>query len=201
MKIYSVIDKEFNEYGKIIGGDFSELIKVLHTKECPNGGVVYVPSDAKLENTPSFAFLQSECFGGLPIQIGYCNGNNNVLNCLEYHKSSEINIAESDVILLLGKQQDIKDGKCDTANVKAFRVPSGMAVELYATTLHYAPCGNDFRVAIVLPKGTNYDIPSSEQTNMLWASNKWLLAHPNSNEAKHGAHIGLIGDNIVLREL
>ena len=30
----------------------------------------------------------------------------------------------------------------------------------------------------------------------LWACNKWLLAHPDSSEAKTGAHIGLTGKNI-----
>ena len=28
------------------------------------------------------------------------------------------------------------------------------------------------------------------------ARNKWLLAHPESDEAKGGAHIGLKGENI-----
>ncbi len=198
MKIYSVKDKEFNEYGKIIGGDFSELIKVLHTKECPNSGVVYVPSDKDLENLHSASYLQNECFGGLPIQIGYCNGVNDTLNCLEYHKSSEINIAESDTILLLGKQQDIVNGEYDTVNVQAFLVPSGCAVELYATTLHYAPCGNGFRVAVVLPKGTNYDKPNGVKDAMLCGSNKWLLAHKDAPEAKKGAYIGIIGNNIKI---
>ena len=32
------------------------------------------------------------------------------------------------------------------------------------------------------------------------ARNKWLLAHPESNEAKTGAHIGLSGLNIDIKE-
>lgn len=198
MKIYGINDKEFNDYGQEVSGDFSELIKVLSVKECPEYDTVYVPSDKDLENTSVFAHLQNECFGGLPVQIGYCNGNNNALNCLEYHKSSEINIAESDIILLLGKLQDVRGGKFDTGNVKAFSVPAGKAVELYATTLHYAPCGERFRVAVVLPKGTNYDKPSGVADRTLWGSNKWLLAHADAPEAKAGAHIGLTGKNITV---
>ena len=34
----------------------------------------------------------------------------------------------------------------------------------------------------------------------LWACNKWLLAHPDSSEAKTGAHIGLTGKNIDITE-
>ena len=34
----------------------------------------------------------------------------------------------------------------------------------------------------------------------LTARNKWLLAHPDSSEAKTGAHIGLTGKNIDITE-
>ena len=92
--------------------------------------------------------------------------------------------------------------------MKAFRVPAGKVVEVYATTLHYAPCHTDadagFRVAVVLPKGTNtakpdYE-PCNEEDRWMTARNKWLLAHPDSNEAKNGAHIGLRGINIDIKE-
>ena len=32
------------------------------------------------------------------------------------------------------------------------------------------------------------------------ARNKWLLAHPESKEAGNGAHIGLKGENIDIKE-
>ena len=44
----------------------------------------------------------SKSFGEMEIQIGYCNGHNSMLNALEYHKSSEINVAATDAVLLLG---------------------------------------------------------------------------------------------------
>ena len=110
-------------------------------------------------------------------------------------------------MLLLAKQDEIKDGKLDTAKVKAFRVPAGTAVEVYGTTLHYAPCQTaktGFRVAVVLPKGTNEEKPAFEPQNeedtWMTARNKWLLAHPESSEAKSGAHIGLTGKNIDISE-
>ena len=110
-------------------------------------------------------------------------------------------------MLLLAKQDEIEDGKLDTSKVKAFRVPAEIAVEVYATTLHYAPCqisSEGFRVAVVLPNGTNTEKPAfepqSEEDTWLTARNKWLLAHPESNEAKSGAHIGLTGKNIDISE-
>ena len=87
-----------------------------------------------------------------------------MLNALEYHRSSEANVAATDVILLLGQQSDITDDfKYDTAQLEAFFVPAGTAVELYATTLHYTPIGtkeNDyaFKTGVILPFGTNFPL-------------------------------------------
>ena len=100
--------------------------------------------------------------------------------------------------------EDIEDGKLDTAKVKAFRAPAGTLVEVYATTLHYAPCHVDadkgFRVLVALPKGTNTAKPDMQNNGgddpLLWACNKWLLAHAESAEAKAGAYVGLVGENI-----
>ena len=120
---------------------------------------------------------------------------------------SEVNVGETDFVLLLAKEDEIEDGRLDTAKVKAFRVPAGTAVEVYGTTLHYAPCQTEktgFRVAVVLPKGTNTEKPAfepqSEEDTWMTARNKWLLAHPDSSEAKSGAHIGLTGKNIDITE-
>ena len=117
------------------------------------------------------------------------------------------NAGETDFVLLLAKEDEIEDGRLDTAKVKAFRVPAGAAVEVYGTTLHYAPCQTEktgFRVAVVLPKGTNTEKPAfepqSEEDTWMTARNKWLLAHPDSSEAKTGAHIGLTGKNIDITE-
>ena len=139
-------------------------------------------------------------YGDMPVQIGYCNGHNQKLNAVEYHRSSEINVAATDMILLLGKQQDIKeDYTYDTADIEAFLVPAGTAVEVYATTLHYAPCGvnnSGFRCTVVLPKGTNYDVKRQKNTGedrLLAATNKWLIAHKEAHI--DGAFEGLIGEN------
>ena len=126
------------------------------------------------------------------------------LNCLEYHRDSEVNVGTGDFILLLAKQDEIVDGVLDTSVVKAFRVPAGVVVEVCATTLHYAPCHvneeEGFRVAVVLPRGTNTAAPGAKPLNAedswLTARNKWLLAHPDSSEAGQGAHVGLKGENI-----
>lgn len=212
LKIYSVLDPEFKEYGRVVDGyDYSSLLKTLvETTPQPADHTIYVPSDEKLEADPVFGDLRDNCYGGMPIQIGYCNGSNTRLNCLEYHRDSEIDIpAGNDAILLLAKQTEIINGMLDTAKVKAFRCPAGVAVEVYATTLHYAPCNGakdqGFRVIIVLPKDTNTEMPEFTIKNIedgwMTARNKWLLAHPESSEAAAGAHIGLEGENIDIASI
>ena len=141
-------------------------------------------------------------YGGLPIQIGYCNGHNHTLNALEYHRDSEINIAVTDMVLLLAKEEEIEDDHTlDTSKVKAFFVPAGTGVELYATTLHYAPCTaqeGGFRCVVVLPKGTNEELPfetaKEGENRLLAAMNKWLIAHEDAQI--EGAFCGLKGENI-----
>ena len=205
MKIYSVYDPEFKPYGKILTGyDTSALIAAMNAIPLPEGGTAYEPSIPALEATAVYGVFQNNAYGGMPIQLGMCWGRNTRLNCLEYHRDSEVNVGTADFILLLAKQDEIVDGVLDTAVVKAFKVPAGLPVEVYATTLHYAPChvneAEGFRVAVVLPRGTTTNPPGAKPLNeedaWLAARNTWLLAHPDSSEAKKGAHIGLKGVNI-----
>ncbi len=203
MKIYDVTDGEFQKYGRIVDEiDFSGLVKALEEHTPVPEGVAYVPGAGELESLPVKEELQRRIYGELPIQVGYCNGHNSMLNALEYHKSSEINVMATDAILLLGRQQDIAgDFTYDTSLVEAFLVPKGTAVEMYATTLHYAPCGVNgagFQVAIVLPKGTNLDLQEGHaggEDGHLTAKNKWLLGHPEGG-LPEGSPMGLVGENL-----
>lgn len=208
MEILNITDPEFRPYGKVLTGyPLMPLYKALEQTPLPEG-VEYVPSDPGLEAQAEAEILRDHVFGGQEIQLGWCNGHNTKLNCLEYHRDSEVNLGTEDFILLLAKREEIVDGLLDTSCVRAFRCPAGIAVEVYATTLHYAPVsarrGQGFRVLVVLPKGTNLEkpdiIPLSEEDQMLWAQNKWLLAHPDSAEAAQGAYPGLGGKNPDLFE-
>ena len=212
MKIYSVYDPEFKAYGKVLESyDTTELLTAMESIELPAEGTAYEAGIASLEAcTVVFSQLRDRAYGGMPIQLGMCWGRNTRLNCLEYHRDSEVNIGAEDFILLLARQEEITDGVLDTSLVKAFRAPKGVPVEIYATTLHYAPCHispeSGFRVAVVLPRGTNTAKPvyeaQCEEDRWMTARNKWLLAHPDSNEAGNGAHIGLCGENIdIIKDL
>lgn len=210
MKIYSVCGPEFQEYGQICSGyETKELLDTLNAVTPLPESVRYVPEQPELQDLPVAKEISDRLYGGMPIQMGWCNGHNTKLNCLEYHRDSEINLGTEDFILLLGRRSQIgADGLFDTAGIKAFRVPAGTLVEVFATTLHYAPCsarkGRGFKVLVVLPRGTNTGkpdfTPANREDTLLTARNKWLLAHPDSNEAKNGAVIGLKGINIDISQ-
>ena len=211
MKIYSVLDPEFKAYGQIVTGlddAVQEIMAALATTPQPDG-VGYVPTDPVLQELPAAVQISEHCFGGMPTQLGWCNGHNTKLNCLEYHRDSEFNLGTEDFILLIAKQDEILDGILDTSRGKAFRVPAGVLVEVYATTLHYAPCHCDpakgFRVLVALPWLTNTDRPVMEnrtaEDEIMTARNKWLLAHPESSEARGGAKVGLSGENIDIVDI
>ncbi len=211
MEILSVFDPAFKPYGKVVTGmeeTCKEILTALEKTPLPQG-TDYVPTDPALQSLPAAVEVSENLYGGMPVQLGWCNGHNTKLNCLEYHRDSEFNLGTQDFILLLAKMDDIgDDGKLDTAKVKAFRAPAGTLVEVYATTLHYAPCHTDaakgFRVLVALPWLTNTDKPAlkelAPEDKLLWACNKWLLAHAESSEATQGAYVGLVGENIDIAD-
>ena len=205
MQIKNVTDREFKKYGKVLENyDFGELLEELAKIDMPADSVVYEPSVEVLEKCQVMKELENKMYGGLPIEIGYCNGNNSKLNAVEYHRSSEVDIAVNGLILLLGRQEDIgEDFTYDTANIEAFYLPAKMGVELYATTLHYAPCNvqdGGFQCVVVLPAGTNTDLTfetaKAGEDSLLTAKNKWLIAHEDA--AIEGAVNGLRGENITI---
>ncbi len=207
MIIKNINDIEFKKYGKVLKNyDVKELLNKMDKTLLPDD-VIYEPSIKELEALDVAKELKEREFGGLDIQIGYCNGNNYMLNAVEYHRTSEVNIAVTDFILLLGLEQDIEDDySYNTSNIKGFFVPKGSTIEVYGTTLHYAPCNadsNGFKCVVVLPKNTNMPlekhIEKKGEDALLFAKNKWLIAHPETDLRNQGAFIGLKGENISVR--
>ena len=206
MELINVCSPEFRPYGRVITGyDVDGLMKAMESTPLPED-VVYVASVPELEALPIGAELSDGIYGQMEIQLGYRNGHNKKLNALEYHRDSEVNLAVTDLVLLLGRQQDIEeDFTYDTSKVKAFLVPAGTLVEVYATTLHYAPCQTEdsgFRCVVVLPRGTNTDLDHKPQVRcgeekLITARNKWLIGHEEGG-LDEGAWIGLKGENISL---
>lgn len=202
-----VTDVEFERYGKVIDDiPASKIVELLETTPLTDG-TDYVASSSILETEEMLPIMQNQVFGGLKVQIGFCNGHNKALNALEYHRNAELNVAANDALLMVAPMTSVHDGIIDTNDVEIFKVKKGQAVLFYETTLHYAPCvapGEDhFRMAVVLPKDTNTNkpenVPSSGESGCLTHNNKWLYAHKDSNEGKSGVTTGrLIGENLTV---
>jgi hypothetical protein len=203
MKVYRVDEPEFAEYGRIIRDCPADgLMQLLAARDCPENTVRYEPSDSEMEDLPEAQVFAEQLFGHMPIQIGWTNGHCRKMNALEYHRSSEINIPDQDIILFLARRQDLDENfSMNTDQVKAFLLPKGVMAEIYATTLHYAPCQTSeagYRCIVVLPAGTNRDLPIDEEAEgekrLITATNKWLIGHPDGQCGK-GTFIGLTGPN------
>jgi hypothetical protein len=206
LNFYHIKDSQFRDYGKILENyEFGELKEKMGKTEIPQDGNIYVASDSQLEGKRLMEIIEASIYGNMPIQIGYCNGRNSTLNGLEYHKGSEINLAITDLVLLLGRVQDIENNSYNASDVSAFYIPEGTVIELYGTTLHFAPCkvtDIGFKAVVILPKGTNQPLEGesekfTSEDQLLFMRNKWLIAHPERKVLiDKGAYPGIKGENI-----
>ncbi len=211
--IYGVEQQEFRSFGRILKGyDFTELIQYMdQNTSIPDQENYYIASVKEMEQTTIYQELTNTIYGGMPIQIGYCNGRNSTYNGFEYHKGSEINIVLTDCILVLGHNYDIMENSYNNDQAMVFFVKKGTAIELFQTTLHLSPirvCDKGYRVIVVLPKGTNMPFNQNENVvkntkdiegRLLLHHNKWVISHPERTQLiSQGAYPGIIGENIEL---
>jgi len=203
LDIKEVSHDNFSKYGELVTNyDFSEALGWLNSESpIPDEGNCYVTGEAALEKLPLKGQLESEFWGGMPCQIGYCNGRNTMLNGLEYHRCSELLVAGTDLLLFLAQRQDMTDHMISSDKIQSFYLSKGDAVELYATTLHYVPSrvSEDwFRTLIILPVGTNLPLDKASG-GVLRSRNKWFIAHKDAKAQRaRGAVVGITGENFSL---
>jgi hypothetical protein len=216
VEIYDVNSSEFKSYGRVIDEiDVDNLISIMNEKtDIPSVGNVYKPSVSELEDTKEYERIKTLLYGGMPIQIGYCNGKNSHFNGFEYHKGNEVNIAVTDFVLALGHSYDIKNNTYDFNEAEVFFVPKGTVVSMFETTLHLSPikvCDKGFKDIVVLPKGTNTELSEDElrardevirergeecEEALLLMKNKWVICHDSKLPlVEQGAHVGIFGEN------
>lgn len=201
---YDVSDKEFASFGRIVKNlDATEIIDTAKKIPNPESGSSYQPSVEDFEKLNIAETIKNEYYGSLPTQIGYCWGHNTMMNATEWHTSSEINIAITPLVLILGHVWDIKDGKIDSSKFKAFYLPAGTVVEVYATSLHFCPCEvskDGFGCVVGLPAGTNTDLEIETENKMLFRKNKWIIAHvENETLINRGVVAGITGTNYEIK--
>ncbi len=200
--IYTVHDPEFIPYGTFISDvDTSEIVAVGE-QLLKDGATGYKASVSEFEALDIHRIMCDRFFGQLPAQTGLVCGDNCRMNALEWHKSSEINIAVEDIVLLLGQLDEISDGKYHSEKVKAFYLAKGECVEVYATSLHFTPCTvkkSGMGSVVGLPLGTNTALDKPASDRYLWAKNKWLVCHCDNKTMTDKGIEGIIGgDNITV---
>lgn len=120
--ILSVEDEAFTSFGRVLFGyDFRELCDYMEKNTIiPAEGNVYACLGGGEEHFAVGREVRAGVYGGMAIQIGYCNGKNSTYNGFEYHKGSEINVAVTDLMLVLGHTYDIKNNSYDVSQASVF---------------------------------------------------------------------------------
>ncbi len=203
VKLYCVKDDEFAPFGRVLDIDTAEIVAAGEKIALPEVGSSYLPSCESFEGLEIANEICQSCFGEMPTQVGYCWGHSNKLNALEWHTSSEINVAVTDLVLLLAPLSELQDGRIDSSSVKGFFVPKGTCIEVYATSMHFCPIEvskEGFGCVVALPKGTNTDLENKHDNPMLFRKNKWIICCMD-NEAliARGVVPGISGTNYEIK--
>jgi len=208
--IHSVEEECFKSFGNVLHSfkkeELNPLLDYMEKKtDIPKEGNAYVPSIKEMEQLPIAEMFKLQVYGGMPIQIGYCNGRNSTYNGFEFHKGSEVNIALTDLMLVLGHRWDIQTGGYyDNKNATVFFLPKDTIIEMYQTTLHLSPLkvrDAGFKTIVILPKGTNTPLEQKkkiidDESKLLLMKNKWVIAHPDRKPLiNQGAFPGILGEN------
>ncbi|MCA9765200.1 MAG: DUF4867 family protein [Carnobacterium sp.] len=208
--IYDVTSSEFKAYGRVLEGYDITGIKEYAEKNIaiPEEGNIYSPSNNDLEAFKIIKEIKADVYAGLPIEAGECAGNNTSFSAYEYHQGSEVNIVLTDVLMVLGKREQVVDGVFNAQeDAKIFYVPAGTLIEMYGATLHYSPCVVDepgFKVIVILIKGSNepFEGEFKTQNKEIVKTNKFQLVHETrKDKIAEGIKVGLVGELIVLKPI
>jgi hypothetical protein len=194
--IHDMHEPLFREFGELMTLPDVQKIEAIAEKETvmPDTGNKYVASIPTLE-TDSLVEACKPYFGGMPVQIGYCNGHGNHLGGMEWHLCPEGTICLTEGVFFLGRQTDMDSFHFDTKNAVAFFAEKGMCFLLHPMTLHLAPSQvtkEGFRSIIILEKGTNTPLDDatkqiihasdSLEFKTLFMKNKWMIAHESNQK-------------------
>ncbi len=209
-EIYDITDPKFNAFGTILEGynltDIQNYAK--ETIEIPKEGNSYSPSNTNLENFEVVKEIGADIYAGLPIEAGECSGQNTSFSAFEFHQGSEVNLILTDVIMILGKRDQMVNGYFNAQeDAKAFYIPAGSVIEMYGTTLHYSPCKvyeSGFKVIVILIKGSNESlaIDFKSKNKQIIKINKFQMVHESrKDKIKQGIKVGLSGELIEISSI
>lgn len=209
-QIKTINDAAFAKYGKIWNNFvLDDVLTIMNKKEIPFNSNIYITNDDELNDLKVISQIKNDIFAGIDIQTGPCMGHNNSFSAIEYHNGSEVNIACTDIIMVLGQRQDLEQHHNFDPHTQAdiFYIPKNTVFEMYNTTLHYSPIEitpDGFKVVVILPLGTNEELSVSFQSNnpYIVKQNKFQVVHPSRiDKISQGIQIGLVGDLLRLNQI
>lgn len=208
--IQTLVSPEFARYGVVYTGyNLTEINAYMD-------GVITIPTEKNIYNTtneelevlPEIQKIGADIYAGMPIQAGECAGQSTSLTAVEYHQGSEVNIFQTDVVMVLGKRSDFVAGEfAADKKAKLFFVPRGSVVEFFSDTLHYSPCKvhpAGFKFIVMVLKGTNEALSSNFKSKnpMIVKQNKFQVVHAvRQDKIEQGAKIGVTGELVTVTPL
>ena len=204
LKIHSIHDAAFKKYGRVIDNlPVCQVTEILERLEMPAEGSVYVAELPELMATADAKAIGRRFFGETACEVGVCYGYNSQMNAMEWHRCSELNVAVTPLVLLLGDVRDVEGGEYDAGRVEAFYLEKGAVVEVYGPTLHFCPCQVSeagFICLVGLTKGTNLPLEEASEDRLLFRKNKWLICHEyNRGLIERGVYPGIHGENYTVK--
>lgn len=210
-KIRKISDPDFRKYGVVWEEfDIGELRKFAEENiSVDPEGNFYTPSDPKLERLPLMKKISDEVYAGMPVEAGECTGQTRNFTAVEYHQGSEVNIALTDVVMVLAHRAVLEEkGSINPReDAELFFVPAGTVFEMYSDTLHYSPIkvhSTGFSVIVILPEGSNQPLPGEFRAGnkRIVKKNKFQLVHAcRKDKIETGAVIGVTGELIELKQI
>ncbi|NGP45708.1 DUF4867 family protein [Bacillaceae bacterium SIJ1] len=202
--IHAVTSEEFAPFGEVLSDFPVQMCRDwLSSLKIPDQGNLYVASVEEWEEGLGKTMLEDQYFGGMPIQIGYCNGRNETVNGLEYHQGDELMFVERDCVLyVMDRRAWDPEQSIQADQLSFFYLPADTAVRLYSTTMHLSPCtvlSSGYKTLIVLLAGTNTPLSQSHRYSdpFLFQKNKWLVAHEDHDVwINAGVPVGIRGPKL-----
>ena len=187
LDIKDLSDTAFKKYGQVLEGyDFTKAMDFINQIPLPSrDNDIYILNSPELCEMDIGKKIKNEIYGGVNIDIGYCLGIcDSACDLMEYHRCDEFIVSTEDpMVMPLGDQRDIVDNTYDLSFTENFFVPPGVAVDLYATTLHgysYQTSGKGYRMLIALIQNTNKPIDfeidkNHRETKLLTNVNAFIM--------------------------
>ncbi|MCD7838286.1 MAG: DUF4867 family protein [Clostridiales bacterium] len=204
--IEEVTDPSFRQYGQLLPHfQFPEMKRYIYEETPIPADVTCSPELMAMDEAIQ---ITQYVYGETACQVGYFSDSPDHMNALEYHKCSELLVEFEPCVIIVGQIWQIEQDRLNAADLKVFYVPADTCLELYATTLHFAPCAATtagVRQVVCQTATTNTPLHHPERRDLtgenkyLLQRNKWVIAHKDAAPMfDETVWMGIEGENLAV---